>query len=318
MTDIAALDVSYEAKFTLIGFEHSFTIFESTTAFVRKYYKELGVKKLICASISPDGTKICMGVEYPNCGHDGEETRREVLVWNSFYDSMEAELRFESPIKSVLIRQRFVVAVLSDSVCVYDLTTKDIVFEQVTSENASGACDLSFDEEYPLLAICGLVPGSIQVSRIGKDSRPVFIQAHLHAISHICLNKQGTAVATSSDRGTIARVFDCLSGNAVNLFRRGSLPSDMTCIAFSPDSQWLIALSSKGTVHLFDHQHRCTEEAKAPRSISKLHIEPAPIARIAFNTPKTFVVLTSQGVCYNISLASKKLTLTSTTLVISH
>ena len=318
MTDIVALDVSLGAKFLMIAFEHGFAIFEGPTSMTRKYYKDIGVKRISCGAVSPDGTKACLGVTCPGETRDEESTKHEVLIWNAFYDSMEADFSFDVPVQSVLIRNRFVVVVLTNSVCMYDITTKNIIFEQMTSENLSGGCDLSFNEEFPLLAMCGLAPGSIQVSRIGKGGRPVIVQAHLHPISRICLNKQETLVATTSDRGTIIRVFDCLSGNLSSIFRRGSLPSDTTCLAFSPDNFWIVALSAKGTVHLFDNQMKCTDEAKAPRSIAKLRLEPAPMARMAFTAPKTFIIVTSQGICYNISLASKILTKLSTTLVIAH
>lgn len=97
------------------------------------------------------------------------------------------------------------------------------------------------------------------------------IEAHKSAIAALVLSKDGSLLATASDKGTIIRVFSVDSGVKLYQFRRGTYPTRIYSLAFSSNNQHVLATSSSGTVHIFrlgaeealSNKHM--QKAKAPR-----------------------------------------------------
>ena len=77
------------------------------------------------------------------------------------------------------------------------------------------------------------------------------IEAHNSSVSCITLNFDGTLLATASDKGTIIRLFNPATGEAVKELRRGSDKAEIYSITIDPDTKWLGCTSDKGTVHIF-------------------------------------------------------------------
>ena len=55
--------------------------------------------------------------------------------------------------------------------------------------------------------------------------------------------------------GTLIRVFDAVNPGLIREFRRGADRAVVYSLAFSPDSQFLVASSDTGTVHVFALHH---------------------------------------------------------------
>ncbi|SCU98018.1 LAFA_0G14928g1_1 [Lachancea sp. 'fantastica'] len=77
------------------------------------------------------------------------------------------------------------------------------------------------------------------------------IEAHKGEIAALTLSRDGTLLATASEKGTIVRVFSVETGSKVYQFRRGTYPTKIYSMCFSDDNQFLAASSSSKTVHIF-------------------------------------------------------------------
>lgn len=77
------------------------------------------------------------------------------------------------------------------------------------------------------------------------------IEAHKSALAAISLSADGSLLATASDKGTIVRVFSVFSGAKLYQFRRGTYPTRVYSVAFSPDNRYVVTTSALGTVHIF-------------------------------------------------------------------
>lgn len=78
------------------------------------------------------------------------------------------------------------------------------------------------------------------------------LKAHENKIKFMAINKLETLLATSSERGTIIRVFDIETGKKLYEFRRGTCCSNILYISFSDDLQFLSVISDRGTIHIYN------------------------------------------------------------------
>jgi WD40 repeat protein len=77
------------------------------------------------------------------------------------------------------------------------------------------------------------------------------VQAHDSKIACISINKDGTLLATASDKGTLIRIFTTNDGQKFSEFRRGTKTVEMNCIAFDPNNKFIGCSSNVGTIHIF-------------------------------------------------------------------
>ncbi|KAJ1666007.1 Phosphatidylinositol 3,5-bisphosphate-binding protein [Coemansia sp. RSA 1813] len=94
--------------------------------------------------------------------------------------------------------------------------------------------------------------GSTQSSALAHPTNINIIAAHATAISALAVSFDGAMVASASEKGTLIRIFDTMSGRLLHELRRGVDRADIYSIAFSPDGTKLCVSSDKGTVHIFN------------------------------------------------------------------
>lgn len=78
------------------------------------------------------------------------------------------------------------------------------------------------------------------------------IAAHSGKLSCLSLNQDGSRCATTSDKGTLIRVFNTLTGTLLHELRRGVDRAEIYSIAFNNESTRLCVSSDKGTIHIFN------------------------------------------------------------------
>ena len=77
------------------------------------------------------------------------------------------------------------------------------------------------------------------------------INAHNSKLACISINKDGTLLATSSDKGTLIRIFSTNDGQKITEFRRGNTTVEMNCITFDQNNKFIGCSSNVGTIHIF-------------------------------------------------------------------
>lgn len=85
-----------------------------------------------------------------------------------------------------------------------------------------------------------------------EGERPLVISAHNGAIACITLNRDGSILATTSDKGTLIRLFNTQTGEKISELRRGSEPALIKHLSFEWDSgAYISCCSDKNTIHVF-------------------------------------------------------------------
>eukprot|EP01118_Nematostelium_gracile_P020063 TRINITY_DN9615_c0_g1_i1.p1 TRINITY_DN9615_c0_g1~~TRINITY_DN9615_c0_g1_i1.p1 ORF type:complete len:366 (+),score=89.29 TRINITY_DN9615_c0_g1_i1:179-1276(+) len=185
----------------------------------------------------------------------------KVMIWDDYQNKCIAELEFRSEVKSVKLRRDRIVVVLENKVYVYNFADLQLLHQIETCNNPRGLCSLS-PSTNTVLAVPGTKPGTVHIELYDLKTTQT-IQAHNNGLTQICLNLEGTRIATASEKGTLIRIFDTKTGTQLKELRRGADKAEIYSIAFSPDSLWLAVTSDKGTTHIYGlADQNLSEEAK--------------------------------------------------------
>ncbi|KAK3681493.1 autophagy protein [Vermiconidia calcicola] len=173
---------------------------------------------------------------------------------------------------AVKMNRKRLVVMLEEIVFIYDISNMKLLHQQVTPLNPGGICAVSPNSENNYLAIPHYqkqssnaqtqshvpksiikepISGDVLLYDLNKMEEVTVIQAHQTQLSYIAVNNDGTLMVTSSEKGTIVRIFSIPDGKKLYQFRRGSMPSRIYCMSFNATSTLLCVSSATETVHVF-------------------------------------------------------------------
>ncbi|KAM9938645.1 hypothetical protein OXX80_001825 [Metschnikowia pulcherrima] len=224
-------------------------------------------------------------------GEEVGSSPRKLKILNTKRQTTICDLIFPSTILSVKLSRQRMIVLLEEQIYIYDIRNMELLHTIETSPNLNSLCALSEDlgtngDGLSLLAYPSppktitheslLVNGintnggsqsaqnniqsvSNAPNRVGDaiifdlvSLQPLaVIEAHKSALSAMCLSKDGSLLATASDKGTIVRVFNVHTGVKLYQFRRGTYPTKIFSISFSNDNKYIVATSASETVHVF-------------------------------------------------------------------
>ena len=176
----------------------------------------------------------------------------KVMMWDDLQGRAIGELSFKSPVRAVKLRNDRIAVATEHMVYLYDIDELRKLSSVETAPNPDGLLALSPSEGSAVLACPGLHPGQVRIDLL-DTKRQRIIDAHHSALSALALSDNAKYVATSSEKGTLIRIFGCLDGTKLREVRRGSDHAKMYSIAFSREEtpEWLAVTSDKGTAHIF-------------------------------------------------------------------
>lgn len=185
-------------------------------------------------------------------------------------------MSYSSSVLAVKMNRKTLVVVIETAIYIYDITNMHLLHTiSGTPPNLHGIC---------ALASCH-VPGDPRGAGTNNffaypgntDSGEVFvydvtnlrhvnsIPAHTSAVSCLAFSHAGDRLATSSQKGTVIRVFSCPDGVRLFEFRRGiKTYASISSLSFNFDASFLCATSDKATVHIFKFDQAAAAPASAP------------------------------------------------------
>jgi len=132
------------------------------------------------------------------------------------------------------------------------------------------------------------------------------IPAHETSLSCFALNFDGTLLATSSEKGTLIRIFDTSTGRNLQELRRGADKAEIYSLAFNYNSYWLACSSDKGTVHIFSINPKGEKKEKSKKKVKakilkhhqvnlRLQLQPLPLVKKKNRQRRKMPPILSQG-----------------------
>ena len=177
----------------------------------------------------------------------------KVIIWDDQQKKQICELRLKSTINNVKLKKDIIFIICQNKIYVFKLYSLDMLSEPLeTFDNPKGIFALSLIENKTIIAYPFFrTKGYIQIKSFGEKSNTLIINAHDSKIFYLSMNRNGTLIASCSEKGTLIRLFRSDNGELVQELRRGSDHAQIYCICFDAFSKFIACSSDKKTIHIF-------------------------------------------------------------------
>ncbi|KAJ2724280.1 autophagy protein [Coemansia sp. Benny D115] len=260
-SDLLFINFNQDFSCLSVGTKNGYKIY-NCEPFGKCYARSEGgigiVEMLFCTSL----------VALVGSGDQPTLTPRRLQIINTKRQSIICELTFPTTILAVKLNRRRLIAVLEEQIYVYDISNMKLLHTIETPPNPAAICAMSPSSENCFIAYPTPASVSVPPSRPGAPPEipattdvMVFdanaceainiIQAHKSPVSCLAMNREGTLLATASDKGTVIRVFALPGAQKIAQFRRGAYPAKIHSISFNATSTLLLVSSDTDTVHIF-------------------------------------------------------------------
>ena len=178
----------------------------------------------------------------------------QLIIWDDHQAKIISKLRFNENILSVRLRSDKIIVVNRNKINIFDMNNLLTIAIINTFDNPLGILGISNGDNNTKLIIAFPYEsqGHVFLGDITKKCEKIsVISAHDSKIACIAINKNGTLLATASDKGTLIRIFTTSDGQKFSEFRRGTKTVEMNCLAFDINNKFLGCSSNVGTIHIF-------------------------------------------------------------------
>ena len=183
---------------------------------------------------------------------DTDLLNNKLIIWDDHQNKRISELKLDSEILNVKIKlDKIIVSTNNNYLYLIEITTLEInsVFQMY--ENSNGLFAVSMDDKILVVAFPYKYTGYVKIKKFNSKENIPSINAHDSNISFLSLSNDGNLLATSSERGTLIRIFSTFNGEMIQELRRGAKTAQIYYITFDMNNKFLACSSSSGTVHIF-------------------------------------------------------------------
>uniref|UniRef100_A0A0N5A0K4 WD repeat domain phosphoinositide-interacting protein 4 n=1 Tax=Parastrongyloides trichosuri TaxID=131310 RepID=A0A0N5A0K4_PARTI len=179
------------------------------------------------------------------------------LIFDALTRKFVVEVTVNSPVTNFLFSYSKLIVAQSKNVTIFSFpnTLQKLRCEEI-ADNSNGLLAFNADPKAEYLVYPGRTVGSIHIINLLTTNftscpAPLIINAHKNKIARLTINNLGTMVATGSIKGTLIHIYNAKNGEKLIELRRGIDNVNLRCLRFSPCSNYILASSNKGTVHIF-------------------------------------------------------------------
>ena len=181
-------------------------------------------------------------------GKSPRYSSNKLVLWDDHKQKEISEMRFMSSVKNVKMKKDRIYAVTEDKIYVFNFNTLELFDTLETKNNKKGILSISLIGNiiaYPHSEI-----GKVKIKDYDQQKERD-IPAHKGIINFLQLNKDGSILATASEKGTLIRLFDTSTGDIIKELRRGTENAEIYSVAFDDTNRFLAVSSDRKTIHIF-------------------------------------------------------------------
>ena len=227
-----------------VGTQNGFRIINSNP-FKNSFYREMNGGIGIIEMLNRSNIIALIGG-----GKSPRYASNKIVIWDDHKGKEISEMRFMSPVKNVKLKRDRIFVVTEDKIYVLNFSTLETIDTLETNKNTRGLISISIKGNSIIAYPDKAEIGSVNVKNYDKQHE-IKIKAHKGPINCLQLNKDGTILATASDKGTLIRLFDTNTGEPIQELRRGTDNAIIYSIAFDDNNKFLAVASDKKTIHIF-------------------------------------------------------------------
>ena len=266
----------------------------------------------------------------------------QLIIWDDHQGKIISKLRFNDNIISVRLRNDKIIVLTRNKFYAFNMNNLITMGIIDTFDNPLGIIGISNgDNDKLIFGFPYESQGHVFIGNISQKCEKIcIVNAHNSKIACIAINKEGTLLATASDKGTLIRIFTINDGQKISEFRRGNTTVEMNCLTFDPNNKFIGCSSNVGTIHIFsiatitkalaeknkEIKNEIEDEPKnsksllgkiggllniknayldTERSFAKFKIQEES-SLIGFGSENTFFVITMEGTYYKAAYNPKK------------
>ena len=275
-------------------------------------------------------------------GRNPKFPTNQLIIWDDHQGKIISKLRINENIMSVRLRNDKIIVISRNKFYLFNINTLETITILNTFDNPLGIIGLSNGDNNKLIAAFPYeAQGSIFIGDFfQKCEKLSVLHAHDSRVVCISINKEGTLMASSSDKGTLIRIYIINDDQKFWEFRRGTKSVEMNCITFDPNNKFIGCSSNVGTIHIFsitsivkelDEKNKTKKDEnddepknsksllgkigglfniknaylESERSFAKFKIQEEN-SLIGFGNDNTFVVITMDGKYYKVAYDPKR------------
>jgi WD40 repeat protein len=255
-------------------------------------------------------------------------SKNKIIIYDSHQELVVSQIRFNSEIINVKIRTDSIIGLIVNRIYILNINTLEIVDEIEIDTINKHLYGISYIHSELILAFPqNKSKGKIQIekysisTKINKKIKTEIVNAHESNVVCIAVSKDGTLLASASEKGSYIRLFDTSNGALLAELKKGR-KGTLTHISFELNNDYIGYASNIGKIYIYDINKvkkyiSSQEKGKSDKKEDKKEIHKVKEKAIVkyrinetnyimgFIQPKSIVILTSDGKFYKASYVLK-------------
>lgn len=250
--EIYHISINQEHTYLQLGTSEGFIIYK-IFPFICLINIKIGPIKMIQMANS---SKLLLLVGYKDFN---EFSPKRIVFWGENEQGKEdiicSSLPFLNNISKIFLNKSYFIVAEGESSHIFDTKKmKNLVSVNFGYLSTWAVTPNSIETDYSYIIYSEIENiGYISIYNISTFSKITKFKAHNSLITNIDINYDNTLLATSSEKGTIIRIFSIPTGEKCFTFKRGVSNTTLYTIQFGrKNKNILFSYSSNGTIHFFN------------------------------------------------------------------